>query len=212
MSDARQNILGTIARNKVKSNDRSESPHTVVGCTHFSEEDILRLFIERVEASSATLERIGSLKDFPKEVRNYVLKRLLGSGKPTFNINNPQLDDLSWDSVAELIPKEISPECSISVTSAYCGIAETGSVVLLSETDRSTAAYFLPDTLIVALAEDDIVATQESVWTRLHADHQSMPRSVIFMTGPSRTGDIEQKIVIGAHGPRRVHLVLYRNR
>ena len=60
---------------------------------------------------------------------------------------------------------------------------------------------------------DQVVATYEDGWTRLRERqrgrrHRAMPRTVNFITGPSRTGDIEQRIELGAHGPRRLHIVL----
>jgi L-lactate dehydrogenase complex protein LldG len=55
----------------------------------------------------------------------------------------------------------------------------------------------------------------EDAWAKLRQAHpgatlsgESMPRTVNFITGPSRTGDIEQKILMGAHGPRRLHIVI----
>ena len=70
----------------------------------------------------------------------------------------------------------------------------------------------LPDTHIVVLREGDIVGGYEDVWARLRARYgkDRMPRTVNTITGPSRTGDIEQTIELGAHGPRRMHIVVVR--
>ena len=68
------------------------------------------------------------------------------------------------------------------------------------------------------VAADQVVATYEDGWDRLRAGQQAiadrgwLPRTVNFITGPSRTGDIEQRIVLGAHGPRRLHILVVENR
>jgi L-lactate dehydrogenase complex protein LldG len=57
------------------------------------------------------------------------------------------------------------------------------------------------------LRADQVLPHYEEGWSRLRA-RGPMPRTVNFITGPSRTGDIEQRIQLGAHGPRRLHIVL----
>jgi L-lactate dehydrogenase complex protein LldG len=79
--------------------------------------------------------------------------------------------------------------------------------MLLSGPQTPTTLNFLPDTHIVVVRADQVVATYEDGWDRLRVD-RPLPRVVNFITGPSRTGDIEQRIVLGAHGPRRLHIVV----
>src|SRR5690606_23476498 len=105
----------------------------------------------------------------------------------------------------------------VSLTAAFAGVAETGTLMLTSGAAHPTTLNFLPDTHIVVLRADQIVGPYEAAWTRLRARQQAqaggaMPRTVNFVTGPSRTGDIEQKIQLGAHGPRRLHIVLVEGR
>ena len=79
--------------------------------------------------------------------------------------------------------------------------------MLVSGEQTPTTLNFLPDTHIVALRASQVVASYEDGWDLLRA-RGSLPRTVNFITGPSRTGDIEQKIELGAHGPRRLHVIL----
>ena len=87
-----------------------------------------------------------------------------------------------------------------------------GTLMLTSGAARPTTLNFLPDTHIVVLCEADIVSGYEDVWARLRARYGKnvMPRTVNTITGPSRTGDIEQAMELGAHGPRRMHIVVVR--
>ena len=79
-----------------------------------------------------------------------------------------------------------------------------------SGADNPTTLNFLPETHIVVLESGDLVGTYEEVWTRLREKfgEGEMPRTVNMITGPSRTADIEQTLELGAHGPRRLHVII----
>jgi L-lactate dehydrogenase complex protein LldG len=102
----------------------------------------------------------------------------------------------------------------VGVTSCFAGIAETGTLMLISGPESPTRNNFLPDTHIVVMRGKQVAASYEEGWTRLREARRAadgsvaLPRTVNFITGPSRTGDIEQRIELGAHGPRRLHIVL----
>jgi len=84
-------------------------------------------------------------------------------------------------------------------------------LMLISGPQTPTTLNFLPDTHIVVVRSEQVVATYEDGWDRLRIC-DGLPRTVNFITGPSRTGDIEQRIELGAHGPRRLHIVLVDDR
>ncbi len=95
----------------------------------------------------------------------------------------------------------------VSVTPCLAAVAETGSVVLSSSAESPTTLNFLPETHIVVLYESQLVRHVDDVFPTLRS-LQPMPRTINFVTGPSRTADIEQTLEIGAHGPRRMHVLL----
>ena len=103
---------------------------------------------------------------------------------------------------------------AVSLTPCFAAVAETGTLMLVSGQTTPTTLNFLPDTHIVVAYADQVVATYEDGWDRLRAAMPDgrLPRTVNFITGPSRTGDIEQRIVLGAHGPRRLHILVVDNR
>jgi L-lactate dehydrogenase complex protein LldG len=94
------------------------------------------------------------------------------------------------------------------LTEAFVGIAETGSLVLLSSVGSPTSLNFLPDNYLCVLRRDHIVRHIEDVWDRIRQQTDQLPRAINFVTGPSRTADVEQTIQLGAHGPRRLHVIL----
>jgi L-lactate dehydrogenase complex protein LldG len=85
------------------------------------------------------------------------------------------------------------------------GIAETGSLVFIPARDRTRASWLDLEVLDVELPEERIVRDLEGLFALLRSD---MPSAVTIVTGPSRTADIEQTLVVGVHGPREVHVRL----
>lgn len=104
-----------------------------------------------------------------------------------------------------------SPTDNVGVSMARMGVGETGTLVLLSGPESPVSINFLPDIHVVVLFSDDILPTYEDVWDIIRANNVSgaiMPRTVNWITGPSRTADIEQSLLLGAHGPRRLVILL----
>jgi hypothetical protein len=89
-------------------------------------------------------------------------------------------------------------------------MAETGTLILESGTDNPTTINFLPEVHMVVVRAGDIVGDYETAWTALRQRHGKgeMPRTVNMVTGPSRSADIEQTLLLGAHGPRRLHVMI----
>lgn len=100
----------------------------------------------------------------------------------------------------------------VGLSMAYAGVAETGTLVMRSGPDTPTTLNFLPDTHVVAIRTGDIKANYEEVWAQLRACAPPagpvLPRTINWITGPSRTADIEQTILLGAHGPRKLVILI----
>jgi len=96
------------------------------------------------------------------------------------------------------------------LSKAFGAVAETGTLVLTSGADNPTTLNFLPENHIVVLDARDIAGDFEAVLRRLRAKFGPgvLPRVVNFITGPSRSADIEQTLILGAHGPRRLHVIV----
>jgi L-lactate dehydrogenase complex protein LldG len=122
------------------------------------------------------------------------------------------VEDLPWHT-RPLIEVTAGPTRGgdpVSMTPALAGVAETGTLALTSGPTRPTALNLLPDVHIVLLPAEQVVGSYEEVWGLVRSLHgkEGMPRTVNFITGPSRSGDIEQTLLMGAHGPRRLHIIL----
>ena len=95
----------------------------------------------------------------------------------------------------------------LGVTGAEAGLAESGSVVLRSGPGRPRMASLIP-LVHVVLLETSAIHRSLAHWADRHADSMRNAANVVFVTGPSRTGDIEMKLTKGVHGPKEVHIVL----
>jgi len=121
----------------------------------------------------------------------------------------PQLGGLPWrEAGLEVALRGAVDADLVGITGCFCAVAETGTLVLLSGRDTPATASLLPETHIAIVPASRIVPGMEDAWDLIRAEHGELPRAVNFVSGPSRTGDIEQTIVLGAHGPYRVHIVI----
>lgn len=183
----------------------------VVARAQLGQADKVALFCQWAEFNNATVARVGAA-EVPGEVTGFLARNNLPASVAM--APSPQLEGYDWSAQKMLSIRRGRGEGSdqVSVTGAFAGIAETGTLVMASGPDHPVSLNLLPDTHIVVLRETDIVSGYEDVWGRLRERYgkDRMPRTVNTITGPSRTGDIEQTIELGAHGPRRMHILVVR--
>ncbi len=172
---------------------------------------LVRLFIEKAEAVGATVERIGD----PDRLGACLADFLKRHNLPGHAVAAPALQGSGLENTELVTLRFGVPEASdqTGIGPAFRAIAETGTLAMISGPDTPATMNFLPDNHIAILHEADIVGAMEDVFAALRKKYGSatMPRTLNFISGPSRTADIEQKIVEGAHGPRRLHIVLIGN-
>lgn len=96
-----------------------------------------------------------------------------------------------------------------SITHALAAVAETATMVMPSGADNPVTLSFLPENNVIVVARGDIVGTLEEVWKRLgDARKGALPRTLNLISGPSRSADIGGIPVLGAHGPKRLCVVV----
>ena len=171
------------------------------------EADLVARFRARAEATQCTTEEVIRATDIPQAVARY-----LSAGKlPAAGCVWPQLADLDWKGAGlALEPRAANGDDAVGVTGAFAAIAETGTLMLASGPDTPATVSLVPETHIAVVSAARIVAHMEDAWSLARDELRQMPRAINFVSGPSRTADIDQTIVLGAHGPYRVHIVLVR--
>lgn len=139
-----------------------------------------------------------------------VVEYLEGRGLPMrITVSEDELmQAVPWSNRLDVRKGLPDPADLTSVTGAFAAVAETGTVVMISDRETPTSLNLLPENHIVAVPEGRMFKHQEEVWQALRKRPGGMPRTVNFITGPSRTGDVEQVLQLGAHGPRELHVLL----
>jgi L-lactate dehydrogenase complex protein LldG len=156
-------------------------------------------FIARATALASSVERIDRLQDVPRAVA-----RWLGGSDEPMQVW-PALQLLPWEAAGLRL---VEGTAAVGVTDCFCAIAETGTVLLLTGAASPMTAALLPETHVAIVARERIVPTMEDAFALLRRLRPELPRGLHFISGPSRTADIDQTLVMGAHGPCRVHLLV----
>lgn len=168
--------------------------------------ELVERFAVQVVATQASLDRAATPADVPEAVARFLAE----SGLPAAAVASPDLSAIDWAGAGIAVRFGAAlPGDPASVTPAFRGVAETGTLVVTSAPGRPNTLHFLPDVHVVVVEASKVVGAYEDAWRDLRAaDRASWPRTVTWITGPSRTADIEQTLLLGAHGPRRLHVVL----
>jgi L-lactate dehydrogenase complex protein LldG len=162
-------------------------------------------FKERCGVLSTTVEEVADQSAVPAAIARYLAERHL----PRSGVCWPELAALPWQAAGlQFEGRPAGGDDKTGITGSFCAIAETGTLMLLSGTTTYPATSLQPDTHIAIVRRSRIVRSMEDAWDLLRREHGTLPRQVAFVSGPSRTADIEMTLVLGIHGPYRVHVIL----
>src|SRR5215468_267326 len=170
----------------------------------------IALFIKMMELAAGTVDLVAEADDVPSTVAAFLRRHNLPM--QVRRGDDRRLAALPWQREATLdVSTGVSDGGQLaSVSHAFGAVAETGTLVLTSGADNPTTLNFLPDNHIVVVDAKDVAGDFETVWRKLRETYGAgiMPRTVNLITGPSRSADIEQTLILGAHGPRRLHVII----
>lgn len=219
---ARDNILGKVrrslgisgddaARRAAVSQRLSEAkPGMIPARGQLPLEERIALFSKYAQKYGATIARVGVATELPGEVSRYLMSHNLPACIRMGD--DPLLQAAGFESEPVLTVLHVASDGTdlAGVSHARGAVAESGTLVLASGPDNPVTINFLPEHHIVAVRAEDVGGSLEEAFAGIAATYGKgeMPRTVNFVTGPSRSGDIEQKIIMGAHGPRALHIVI----
>lgn len=164
----------------------------------------LTRFEAKLTEVSATSSRLPSLAALPEalaaQLRDRNLPRAIRMG------SEPDFADLDW-SGTEVSHGPGRLEEPATLSRAFAGSAETGTLALRSGPENPVTLTFLGETHFAVVRASEIQAGLDDVWARLR-EKGALPRTVNLVTGPSRSADIGGVLQLGAHGPVALHVFI----
>jgi L-lactate dehydrogenase complex protein LldG len=212
MTGSRRLILESVRRSLGHGDDRARPapagvPRLRPARAQGERPALARRFADMAQFAGATVARVAAPREVPGAVAGFVARHALGDALVL--APDAMLSALPWQDAPRLMLQRRPPTADdrVSVTSAVCGVAETGTLLVRSAAGLANALHLLPEAHVVVLDAGAIVGGYEDAWARLAAAGE-LPRAATFITGPSRTADIEKTPQIGVHGPKKLHVVL----
>jgi L-lactate dehydrogenase complex protein LldG len=224
MSEARDAIFARV-RGGIPRSDEAAARRAVAerlaghtrglqpGRIAIDQEALVDLFAENAQAVDATVSFINSAADLPDAIADYLRSRNMPAQAAI--APHPDLDGINWSaSTMEVHRRAPKPDDRIGINRCFAAVAETGTLVMASGPDSPATMNFLPETHIAVVAASEIIGSYEDMWDRLRSANrgsgETLPRTVNMITGTSRTGDIEQTLQTGVHGPKALHIVVVK--
>lgn len=211
---AREKILARVRAAQGRSGEATQAEHDAVqkqlaqkniGPRPELHGDVVERFKKLSAEMICTISEVTDENDVPGACSDYLLKNNL----PTSGVAWNELKHLDWKSAGINVEfRRAQGADGIGISGVFAALAETGTLMLLSGPDTTASVTLVPETHIAVLHKSRIVPYMEDAWALLRKEKGELPRAVNFVSGPSRTADIEQTIVLGAHGPYRVHIIL----
>ena len=166
-------------------------------------------FIWMAEANAATTVRVSGMDEIPRAAADW----LRGRGAALRMVCAGELAELDWSGAG--IAAEVRAPADgdqAGATRVVAAAADTGAMLQVSDSQHSLTLSLLPPLHFAVVRAADILADLESVWSRMLAERDGVPpRAACLIGGPSRTADIEQTLVLGAHGPLALHAAVVGN-
>ncbi len=202
MSEARATILGHIRATRTRR--YAEYPRTDVPLPPIAQ-DLSAQFSACAQRLSSDVIGPVAITQITGEVARYLRER----GLPREAVGWRAIAGLDWGAHGLTVAsRSARGDDMVGITGAFCAIAETGTLMLLSGPETPASVSLLPETHVALLPVTRIVRRMEDAWALLRQEYKELPRAVNFVSGPSRTADIEQTVTLGAHGPYRVCIIL----
>jgi len=167
---------------------------------------LVDLFVTMSEQVGVEVRRLAKLDEVPGVFAARLAALEVGGGQVM--APHPLLRGLPWPGNDAPRAGPARGDDRAALTLAAGAVAETGTLIFVSGPEHPSNLAFLPELQIVVLRGGDLCATYEDFWDRRREAGAPTPATVNMITGASRTGDIEQIILLGAHGPKRVEILL----
>ena len=203
---------GTVSarRDAVETRLAGQTPHLIPERAKKDRAGLVALFGEHLTGQSATVLAVKNEAEIPAAIAGYLrstnLPMRVRMGE------DARLAALPWSKEPTLTLERgrATPADEVGLSHAVAGVAETGTLVMASGPDNPVTVNYLPETHVVVVRAKDITGSYEAAFDAVRGKlgRGVMPRTLNLISGPSRTGDIGGRLVMGAHGPRRMCVIV----
>ncbi len=208
-----ENAVLSAIQQQLRQSDREFVPLPDTPTRTISSDDIVGLFAAQVELVDAQCVIVQNVDEARKQVvalcnSGDVRKMCRSDGEIVHEVVKDMPTNVTVVDAVE--DREQLFVADAGITEAQWGIAETGTLVLASGAERHRLTSLVPPIHIALVPASRIVATMPSVLNQLTGS-DGRHQAVTFITGPSRTADIELTLVVGVHGPKELHVIVLRD-
>lgn len=194
----REEILANIRARRRSAAQRPQSYRP-----SFQTSDLVASFAEKAQAANAEIRILESEAEIPAAVAEILRAHNLAA-----RIHLPPDSDITGLDALTILPDPPGPD-DTAVTRAPLAIAETGTLVQPARHALPASWHFRPGFEIAILKASDVVAHFEDALAKSKSN--DLPATINLITGPSRTGDIEQTLELGAHGPKALAILILKD-
>lgn len=179
-----------------------------------ADDDLVDLFHDRAVKIGMHLERVtsesllGALTGLLREkaIKTVVLGSVPLLGDLVGSLTSEGIEVVTWKGTGS-IDNQFDVDCGI--TGVHVALAETGTLVVFSDAENSRGLSLAPPIHVAVVRKSDILPDMLDLWAQLKGiPNTELPSNMVFITGPSKTADIEGELVTGVHGPESVHIFL----
>jgi L-lactate dehydrogenase complex protein LldG len=181
--------------------------------------DLVQRFSEQLTAAGGQPHRVADAEAAADKVQDLVrcqaAQRILLSGGPVLpgvdlakRLREQDLEVFVVDALEPARRRDTFFQADVGISGVAYALAETGTLVVASRPAEPRSVSLLPPVHIALVQRGQILADLFDLFADLEADKPQLPSCLTLITGPSKTGDIELKLVTGVHGPGEMHVVL----
>jgi L-lactate dehydrogenase complex protein LldG len=204
MQSARQEILNKL---KKAVHQMPEKPEFDTPVYHPITDPLELVFKENLEKVNGSVHLFNSEKELFAELKNFLLK---------FKSNNICCKEHEIQAQLRLAEimfsecKELPESIEVGITGCEYLIAQTGSAMVSSSQKGGRQLFVYPPVHLIVASQKKVVKYLEDAYIAIQKKYpENLPTQITIITGPSRTADIEKTLVMGAHGPKELHVFLY---
>lgn len=194
---SKEKILNKIKENNVVPDVELPSSYENFGIT----------FEDKFERFSTMLESVGGKalvidkKDLDQTVKDlYKDEKVIASNVDGFTLGN-------FDSNEQEDPHNLR-DIDLAVVKGNFAVAENGAIWMKNEENRHRSLYFIAQNIVIVIDEKDIINNMHEAYQKINFENVGYG---VFISGPSKTADIEQSLVIGAHGPKSGYVIFTKS-